>query len=615
MKMKTKTRKNLLKLAGVCFAGAFAFSLSLAVNNISASAETPDKATGFYMEDGASVAKTADLDAAISWKTTISAEYYTYLTTTYEKIEFATLIAPYTTLSALEKGEAQNVIDQDWMQPVTEAGTYRVSLVYRPDTVNTQLTDEQKNNAYDMALSALSYVDCYETAGDTEPTRIYADYTDKDTTRSARGVAYQHFVEKAEKLDYIGTAQTNDTVKETQYFDVNYDYDTETSLNGYVNTGLTGFTGFTEESDVWENYSVYYGSEKIANPKFTVNTDGELLIAGFADEVSYIQQYTSASALSYNYDYKERHGDGANKKVTLIAKNGDYLEIKLKPCSRIFTQENISVDNKTYLHNTTNGFTVKSGSDGNSDEWERFFLHRFDGHTLKGYFVLGEDITYSLSNNIIDVGSMPDSSDTDTKVDSYGVWATRVNSNFTFDGLYHKMTACTGWWGLFPGNLGVGNNVESTIKNIHFEVNTDCTESGAFGLSFKAYANLTDVRFTFTARNYKSGSDFLPSIAKTRAGNWTDVLVEAKMADGTYCDYTTSKDGGIITSAKQTSQKGMTRVYVVGPTATTKLSISTSTYSTKPVIVENYLALSQTSAFANMPFAYDATNNTVGFKK
>ena len=66
--MKTKTRKNLLKLVGVCCVGAVALSLSFATGNITASAAEPDKATGFYMEDGAAVAKTADLDAAISWK-------------------------------------------------------------------------------------------------------------------------------------------------------------------------------------------------------------------------------------------------------------------------------------------------------------------------------------------------------------------------------------------------------------------------------------------------------------------------------------------------------------------------------------------------------------------
>ena len=367
--MKTKTRKNLLKIVGICCVSAVALSLSFATGNITASAAEPDKATGFYMEDGAAVAKTADLDAAISWKTTISEDYYTYLTTTYTTLEFGTLIAPYTTLADLEAGTAANAIDQDWIQDVTAAGTYRVSLVYRPDQENTTLTDAQKNNAYDMALTALSYVDCYDSAEDTEPTRIYADYTGKDTTRSARGVAYQHLLDASEKLDYIGTAQTNDTVESTQYFDVNYNYDKETSLNGYLNTGLTGFT---EESDVWENYSVYYGSEKIANPKFTVNTDGDLLIAGFDKEVSYTHTYTYYTSTTATAEKEYTHGNGVKENITLIAKNGDYLEIPVIACSRIFTQANFS---KT--------------------EWEKWFKPAGGGAVISGYFALGEDINYA----------------------------------------------------------------------------------------------------------------------------------------------------------------------------------------------------------------------------
>lgn len=618
--MKTKTRKNLLKLVGICCVSAVALSLSFATGNITAAAETPDKVTGFYMEDGAAVAKTDDLDAAISWKTTISADYYTYLTGTYAKVEFATLIAPNTTLADLEAGAASNVIDQDWLQNVTAAGTYRVSLVYRPDEENTQLTDEQKNNAYDMALTALSYVDCYDSAEDTEPTRIYADYTDKDTTRSARGVAYQHLLDKSEKLDYIGAAQTNKTVETTQYFDVNYK-STETSLNGYVNTGLTGFTN---ASDVWADYSIYYGPKKIATPEFTTTSEGELLIAGFDEEVSYthtyeyVKTYSTSGNTMATKSYK--HGNGVKENITLIAKNGNYLEIPLIACSRVFTNENFS---KT--------------------EWEKWFKPAGGGAVISGYFVLGEDINNATAIQGAEF-RVATTAGANQAITNWGNTQSKVylSHNFKFNGLYHTLKVNLGWGGLFGSLLAAERDVNKAcnIFNIVLDVTFDSfTNSGAFVFGNEANVRLENVIIKLgTYTSDLTSSVYAPSLSKMwRYGKLKNVIIEgAKFKSDTstsWLDYSAGKTGtqGMIAWSTMAINADLYDNVFVVCDSTVNLKNNTATNSSftrfDDYAVVNAEGESKTGFYstdgtvasrwegASWMFAYDATNNTVGFKK
>ena len=604
--MKTKTRKNLLKMLGVCFAGAVALSLSAVTGNVTASAETPDKTTGFYMEDGASVAKT-DTVTAISWKTTLSAGYYEYLTTTYAKVDFGTLIAPNATCKDLEDDTTGwEVLDQEWLGEVTGAGTYRVSMVYWADAENTELTDEQKNKAYDMALTALSYVECYTNAEDTTPaTTIFADYTGKDTTRSARGVAYQHLVEKNEALEYIGSAQTNATVEKTQYLDVNYNYQTETSLNGYVNTGLTGFT---DESDVWEDYSVYYGSKKITTGyKATLteqekeaqkdipdnyawtHKDGVLYIAGFSDLVV---SYTHTRGT-----LTQKHGDGEEETITLIAKNGDYLQIPLKPVTRIFMNENFT-----------------------NTEWETWFSARTTSDVIKGYYILGETIT--ANNKFINTtGWKTEAGQTVTAWNK----ANTVTHEFIFDGLYHTLATEVACYGLFGNINAPGANTKPKICNVKFDIAVKRETGGSFALGNRvAGEHLQNVIISMRVSSKSTGDTRGLCVANTGLYStwtrWNNVVIESEKDEtGAFVDYSTySSNKNVLTTSTNnvnfnSNSKG---IYVLCHTNTGLVGASAlgaNMTSARINKYSDYATVSAVSAFANT-FAYDATKNTVVFK-
>ncbi len=247
---------------------------------------------GFYTQDGASIRLISGNDYGIRWAAIVSSDFDAALRSQFEGkiINYGSLIAPasYGELTV----DTENVANEYWSVQPNFAESGETTYEYAAAVRYSNLSDEQKTEAFAVELQARMYVEIKESESDPAPIYYYAEQG--DVVRSMRSVAISASYYSTDPnlvsgvAQYVGGGFQSTTVN--------------TEINGFVEYSANVSGEVTAENlTAGTTYEVYVGGMQLGSvtaendgtatvdvTKMPSKINGEEVVAGEAYDMLFI---------------------------------------------------------------------------------------------------------------------------------------------------------------------------------------------------------------------------------------------------------------------------------------------------------------------------------------
>ncbi len=500
--MKKTIKKSFIAVCSL----AFAMSVGVGLNAVSANAEVVDVTNNFCMVDGAFIrVKGNAAPSGIRWSATVTQDYYDYITDIDANAEFGMLVDNTAIID-----EATNTTEKPIICTVpptfeNEVWTYHASITY--DKLQADLEELYKNDGDKDSKIADALKACYETE---LWARAYVKYVDgegnekyeysetADVNRSIKGVAMNCLIQE----NTTGNADVTDDNKTAfvNYAGGNYEtIDSETvTKNAYNLTSATGI--ITSQGDLEAgDYAVYVGAKKISDKVTHAGGKISATIAGLGTTIAI---------------------KGEENNVRFINEAGEVYQVPFVSATHIIGDQAAGVSDKTEWNNemsysqasanyydtvTSDWYVavVKDMDFGGESITKARYYHKFAGkfnglgHTLNNFLISGSQAGLFGALTRIDGSThgawIQNVALTNVIVDNTAgypiaeqVWGTgHVLKNIYVQATYTATGACQGIW----RNTGTAT-VDNCIVNL--------TYTNAPATAY-AFADSTNQAATFTS--------------------------------------------------------------------------------------------------------------------